>query len=310
MTAPKASTIEPRPEAVAAALASAGFGVRASNLSIEAREERWLVRLPGSLLAWLAMSERGVERLRTERRVLRLVGARCSFRVPRVLFESADGELDVREPVPGATDPSVAYSGVRDPEYARRVGKAIGAMLAEQHSRIAATDVASWLLPQKPEWPEQREWIRDRLNAVVEDSRLIDRALAVVDDYESVAVEEADRVLVHADLGLHNIAFDPASGNVNGIFDYEGAAWSDRHHDFRYLIFDFESYALFDAATEAYERLVGRAIRRERVVLYNAACAITFLAFRAGKAPEERWCGRTLAEDLRWSHGAITAAGR
>lgn len=203
------------------------------------------------------MSERGVERLRTERRVLRLVGARCSFRVPRVLFESSDGKLDVREPVPGVSDPWAAYSVVRDnPERARRLGAAIGAMLAEQHSRIAAADAASWL-PQKPEWPEQRDWVRERLPTVVDDRVLIERALAVMSDYESVVVEEFDRTLAHADLGLHNIALDAGSGDVNGIFDYGGAAWTDRHHDFRYLILDFESRALLDAAIEAYESAGG-----------------------------------------------------
>lgn len=146
--------------------------------------------------------------------------------------------------------------------------------------------------------------------AVVDDAVLIERALIVMNDYENIVVEEADRVLVHADLGLHNIAFDAESGNVNGIFDYDGAAWADRHHDFRYLVLDFESRTLLEAAIDAYESAGGRAVRRERVLLYNAACAIGYLAFRFGRAPEERWCGRTLAEDLSWSRGAIAAAGR
>lgn len=295
---------------IAAALSRAGFAVLPSDLRIEPRDERWLVRLPGLRLAWLATSERGIERLRTERRVLRLVAERCSFRVPLVVFESDNGELDVREPVPGTTDPRAAYSAVRDdPRRAREIGAAVGALLAQQHSRIAAADVSSWL-PRQPEWPEPRAWIRERLHTVVDDPRLMARALAIIDDYESVSVSEADRALVHTDLGLHNLALDPESGAVNGVFDYEAAAWADRHHDFRYLVFDFASHALLDAAIEAYQPLVGRAIRHDRVLLYNAACAVTYLAFRAGKAPEERWCGRTLAEDLRWSNGAIAAAGR
>jgi aminoglycoside phosphotransferase (APT) family kinase protein len=300
----------PARERIAAGLAAAGFTVNASDIRVEARDDRWLVRLPGPLLAWLAMSERGIERLAAERRVLRLVGSRCSFRVPRVLFESVEGDLDVREPVPGATDPWAAYSAVRDhPERATEIGAALGTLLAQQHSRIAATDVASWL-PSRPEWPEPREWIAERLPSVVDDTRLIDRALTVVDEYEHVPVEDTDRVLVHADLGLHNVALDPNTGALNGVFDYDAAAWADRHHDFRYLILDLESHALLDAAVAAYEPVVGRVIRRERVLLYNAACAISYLAYRAGRAPEERWCGRTLAEDLSWSRGAIAAAER
>jgi aminoglycoside phosphotransferase (APT) family kinase protein len=50
------------------------------------------------------------------------------------------------------------------------------------------------------------------------------RVLAdVIEEYEGVAVDPADRALVHGDLGLHNLALDPADA-VNGVFDYDGAA--------------------------------------------------------------------------------------
>ena len=295
----------PDPAAVSQALAAAGVHCRASQLQLERREDKWLVRLPGARLAWLAASPRGLAELQTERRVLRLLEARCSFAAPRLLFESGDGELDVRTLVPGTADPRFSYKRVRDSrEHAVRTGAAIGALLAEQHSKIGATDVASWL-PQRPAWPEPREWIRERLPSVVDDPKLIARAESVLDIYDDVAVGEADCVLVHADVGFHNLAIDAESFTVNGIYDYEGAAWADRHHDFRYLVFDLDRYELLEAASSVYEPVVGLPIRRERVVLYNAACAITFLAYRFGIGPEQRWCGRTLAEDLRWSTDMI-----
>jgi hypothetical protein len=40
----------------------------------------------------------------------------------------------------------------------------------------------------------------------------------------------------------------------------------------------------------------------------DAACAISFLAYRAGTEPDARSCGRTLAEDLKWSKHAIAKA--
>ncbi|HMI90241.1 MAG TPA: hypothetical protein VK509_02705, partial [Polyangiales bacterium] len=104
---------------------------------------------------------------------------------------------------------------------------------------------------------------------------------------------------------LHNMAIDPQSHAVNGVFDYEGAAWADRHHDFQYLVFDFEGFELLDAALSVYRTRVDRPIHRERVLLYNAGCALSFLASRVGTRPEEHWCGRTLAEDLRWSRMAM-----
>jgi hypothetical protein len=43
----------------------------------------------------------------------------------------------------------------------------------------------------------------------------------------------------------------------------------------------------------------------DRVFLYNAACALGFLAERRGRGADERSCGRTLAEDLRWTRHAL-----
>jgi hypothetical protein len=210
--------------------------------------------------------------------------------------------------VPGTLDASTAYARVRDDSRKGiQLGAAIGAILAEQHSKIAASDVSEWL-PATPGWPEPRDWIQERLPSVVADADLIARAGYVMEAYASVAVEDVDRVLVHTDVAFHNIGIDSKSFAVHGIFDYEGAACADRHYDFRYLITDLDRYEMLDAATSAYEPVVGRGIRRDRVLLYNAACAISYLAYRAGHEPGERWCGRTLAEDLRWSKHAIAKA--
>jgi aminoglycoside phosphotransferase (APT) family kinase protein len=295
----------PDPIFVSAALAAAGFHHQSSLLKMEQHEEKWLVRLPGQRLAWFAASRRGLEQLDVERRVLRLLEARCSFAAPRLLFTSGDGEFDIRTMVVGTVDPLAGCHLVRGgAEHAVRIGAAIGAILAEQHSNIKVSDVSPWL-PRRPSWPERREWVSERLPLVVDDARAIARAMEVMDLYEHVPVEEADRALVHADVGFHNLAIDPESHAVNGIFDYEGAAWADRHHDFRYLVFAVERYDLFEAASSTYEAVVGRPIHRDRVLLYNAACAITFLAFRVGIEPDELWCGRTLAQDLQWSNHAI-----
>jgi hypothetical protein len=124
------------PDIAGELLARAGFRFALSDVHVEKREERWVVRLPGHRIAWFAASGSGLERLQRERRVLRLLDGRCTFRVPRVLFESATGEFDVRAMVPGESDPWRVYAEVRDSvELAVRLGTAIGAMLSEQHSR-------------------------------------------------------------------------------------------------------------------------------------------------------------------------------
>jgi len=150
--------------------------------------------------------------------------------------------------------------------------------------------------------------VRQRLPRVADDLALVAKAGVVFAMYEAVKLPEADRVLVHADVGFHNLAIDATSLAVRGLFDYDGAAWADRHHDFRYLLFDYDCDEVLEAAAAAYEPSVGCVISRARVALYNAACAISFLAHREGKLPEERCCGRTLTEDLRWTTHAIGRA--
>lgn len=165
--------------------------------------------------------------------------------------------------------------------------------------------MTGWL-PRRVAWPERSDWIRQRLPGVVDDVDLVVILGRTIERYEAVAVDAGDRVLVHGDLGLHNLALEPETDTVNGIFDYDSAAWADQHQDFRYLLFDVGREDMLDAALGVYEPATGRTVDRERIRLYNAACAISYLAFRSGTLPEQRSCGRTLAEDLCWVRTALS----
>jgi hypothetical protein len=286
------------------ALREAGLDLSPAQLRVELREGRWLVSLPGERLAWFAANVRGRERLQLERRILRLLSERCSFQVPRILFESSQG-WDVRAAVPGLCDPWGLYRRtLTDIPLARRIGSAIGSILVEQHTRITHSDVMGWL-PTRPAWPEPSDWIRRRLPDVIDDRPLIEEIHLALKMYDGIVAVADDHVLVHGDLGLHNIAVDPATIEVRGVFDYDGAAWADRHHDFRYLLFDHRQDDALEAALAVYEPALGRTLSRHRIRLYNAVCAISFLAFRLGVPPEQRSCGRTLAEDVDWVRGSL-----
>ena len=81
------------PDIACEVLAEAGLAFAPSDAHVEAREERWMVRLPGQHLAWFAASPHGLQRLQTERRVLRLLAARCTFQIPLdlvVKFQTID----------------------------------------------------------------------------------------------------------------------------------------------------------------------------------------------------------------------------
>jgi aminoglycoside phosphotransferase (APT) family kinase protein len=291
-------------EAVCVALRDAGVAVVPAEITLEARDGRWLVRLPGLRIAWFASDARGIERLRIERRILRLLHQRCRFEAPRVLSESDEG-WDVRAIVSGVTDAWALYRrATSDPALARKIGRALGLILVEQHTCISQDDASGWL-PTRLGWPEPREWMRARLPNVVDDRGLLRDIDRVLDAYDGVNVAGNDRVLVHGDLGFHNMAVDPDTSDVRGVFDYDGAGWADRHHDFRYLLFDLTTEAMLEGALAVYEPVLGRPLRRDRIRLYNAACAISYLAFRRGVPADQTSCGRTLAEDLQWVRRAI-----
>src|SRR5262249_26842418 len=186
------------------------------QVRVELREGRWAASLPNGRMAWFPATAEGHARLSRERRVLRFLGERCSFRAPRLLFESHSG-FDLREIVPGRCDPWPLYERVlRDPDLAQRIGSAIGAILVEQYTAISARD-AGWL-PPPPSWPPARDWLAARLGRVVDDRGLREAAERIIARYEATAVDPADRVLVHGDLGFHNIVADPASDDVVGVF--------------------------------------------------------------------------------------------
>ena len=292
-------------------LGQAGFPIDPGAVSVTAREDRWAVSLPGDRMAWFPMNQAASGRLAAERRVLGLLAAHCSFRVPRVLHADEAG-WQVRELVPGVFDPWGLFRRVQSNRaLARRIGQALGGILAEQHARIRREDIAGWL-PERLPWPEPSDQVLDQLPRVVTDAgllRVLERVLRRYEDQQQ-DTPASERVLDHGDLGLHNVAFVPDTDEVAGVFDYDGAAWADRHQDFRYLVFPGATdEAMLDGALEVYEPLLGLQLDRERIRLGNAACAIGFLGFRCCTLPEEHSCGRTLAEDLHWVTHALQGLG-
>ena len=284
-------------ENACALLQEVGFAVDPCEARIERRADRWAVTLPDGRMAWFPVGRDAVARLEVERRVLDLLAARCSFRVPRVVHADAAG-WQLRELVPGTYDPFGLYRRIgSDLVLAEGVGRSLGLILAEQHA-CARPEELDWL-PDRLPWPEPSAKLWATLPQVVTDPPLL-RAIEVVLRRHEAATAASGRVLLHGDLGLHNLVLT-SDGEVAGVFDYDGAACADRHQDFRYLLFppDVEE-AVLGAALQAYETTLGIRLDLDLIRLDNAAACAGFLAFRHGTPPEEKLCGRTLGEDLDW----------
>jgi hypothetical protein len=100
------------------------------------------------------------------------------------------------------------------------------------------------------------------------------------------AGDESDLVLVHGDLGTHNLAFDPVTRRVTGLYDFEGFALRDRHHDSKYL----PSYgpAVMARVLDEYRRRTGVTLRVERIRLWHLATADVVLSMARGRSRRAR----------------------
>ena len=282
----------------------AGIAADETRLQVEDRKGRILVHLDGDRIAWFPEQSEGRVGIENERRILRLIEKYCAFRAPRILYENAEG-WDVRAMVPGVAATDFLEQVRTDPRGARRTGAALGRILAEQHLCIPASEL-EWLARV----PGPHSAAIANLPKVIEDSRLLARIGRALEHWEEVALHVSGPVLVHGDLGAYNLAVNPATGEVQGVFDYGDAVFGDRHQDFKYMQFyGPEEQVMLDAAVESYEEATRIILDRGRIRFFNAIGAIGFLGLRFGHAPEERWCGRTLEEDVDWTATALEAAG-
>ena len=282
----------------------AGIAVDETRLRVESRDGRVLVHLDDDRIAWFAEQPEDRVALENERRILRLIEKYCAFRAPRILYEDFEG-WDVRAMVPGVAAADFLTQVRTDPRGAERTGAALGHILAEQHLCIPASEL-EWLARV----PGPHSAAIANLPKVIQDPRLLARIRRALEHLEEIAVSVSDAVLVHGDLGAYNLAVNPTTDEVQGVFDYGDAAFGDRHQDFKYLLFHRpKEQVMLDAAIKSYEGATRIILDRGRIRFFNAIGAIGFLGFRFGHAPGERWCGRTLEEDVEWTTTALEAAG-
>lgn len=298
------------PEAIAQVLKKK-LGLALKIDSISQRPNRCIAMLPNSQMAVLATSETGARLMRSERKILKALGGKASFQTPTIEKVSDDGTVDLRNMVPGNTNFNDILQRLnKDPTIAMQVTINISAILAELHNCLDHKQ-ARELAPCHHNWPTSADWVRERLPYVVKETVMLKQIYLCLEEFEVIRVDDQDRVLCHGDPGLHNLAFDSEDLSINGIFDFEGATFNDPNWDLRYLIFgptDFH-YELVDIGIQSYQDHSDRLISKQRILLYNAISAITFLAYRKGIENDTSWCGRTYDEDLAWTQLAISKLG-
>jgi aminoglycoside phosphotransferase (APT) family kinase protein len=275
------------------------------------REWRWVAQLPGQRVAFVAGTAQARQRLARERQLLQLLADRVRFRVPRLEWVDPSGTWDIRRKVPGEpgltlTEATHHQLILEDPAIAQRAGQRIGEILAEWH-RAFTPEEARQLAPMEPPLAIPLERMRANLAIGIDDDALkaqVERIFARVDALE---IGEGEVVLVHGDLGSHNVAFEPETFEVLGVYDFDAIACVDRHWDFKYV----HSYPtpFRQAVLGAYQGCTGIAPDVPRITLYHALTALSYLAWRVDD-PEahDRLSGRDQAGAYRWVRQAVARA--
>ena len=271
----------------------------------------WVAYLPDQRLAFVADTENARQWLARERQLLQLLADRVHFRVPRIEWVDPHGNWDIRLKVPGEAGLTLTYAKhhqriLDEPAIAQRTGQHIGQILGELHSVITPEE-ARQLAPSEPPLATSIE--RTRVNMVIgiDDAALQAQVQEVCERFDALEVGDDEVVLVHGDLGSHNVAFEPETSEVLGVYDFDTIACVDRHWDFKYL----HSYTppFRQAVLEAYRSHTGIIPDTQRITLYHALTALAYLAWCVDD-PEahDRLSGRDKAGAYRWVRQAVARA--
>jgi aminoglycoside phosphotransferase len=271
---------------------------------------RWVAHLPAQRIAFVADTENARQRLARERQLLQLLAGRAHFGVPRVEGVDPHGNWDIRLKVPGEAGLTLTYAThhrriLDEPAIAQRTGQRIGQILGELHSVITPEE-ARQLAPSAPPLATSE---RTRVNLAIglDDTALQAQVQGVFERFDALEIADDEVVLVHGDLGSHNVAFEPETSAVLGVYDFDAIACVDRHWDFKYL----HSYTspFRQAVLEAYRSHTGIIPDPRRITLYHAITALAYLAWRVD-APEahDRLSGRDEAGAYRWVRQAVAWA--
>lgn len=261
------------PEALALALRNAGFA-SPEVIDLEWRAWRWVGEVDEDLIVFIPPSGEAARRLSIEADLLDLIGNRVHLQLPQVLYRHPDSGMQVRRKVPG-----IQISPGEEPLFG---GTAHGLALAKDLGEAIA-DLHSCTTPEEGlaiglSSVEPSRFSPDAIVALQEETAKSDhldslrRLLAI---HRDEPPSKSDVVVVHGDIWRGNMAIDPKTWGLIGLFDFDDCGLADRHFDLRYAHSFGEDFAALCFA--AYSAKSGAVISARRTAMYHAISAFESL---------------------------------
>ena len=232
--------------------------------------DKWVWFLGPHHMVRVARHRVGRRRMVVERRVLDRLGGRLgAVAVPEVVAASGDGTTDVCSRVQGRALHWREWDHVPDAAKAA-LAPPMGRAMAALHEAVSPDDVADLELPSPRVL--QREILEGLVGRTGSARRedLLRRVLAL-----AAAPPDSRPVVLHNDLGLHNLCLDPERFELRGVFDFGDISIGDPHVDARYdPVFEVGGPGML----AAYEATRGVALSAARQALLHAMAALENLS--------------------------------
>lgn len=218
-------------------------------------------------------------RLRRECSVLGLVRPRVAMPLPEMMLHEKPRLFSQHRKLPGSSLEVDDY-GQLSVVQRDRLADALAAFYAQLHAIPQADARAAGAAAIDP-WLDPDETARRALPALP--ARLVPFLHSTLDAYRSMPGDD-DNVFGYFDGHGWNMAFDHATGTLNGVFDFADSGFGARHQDLSYS--NWISPDLTLRIIARYEQLTGQAIDRDRVMLYSAVPRLVEFARSAPDHPD------------------------
>jgi aminoglycoside phosphotransferase (APT) family kinase protein len=223
----------------------------------------------GAYIVKFAWSEPPARRVVHEGRVLAVLAeARSGLAVPRLVATAMDPALLVTRLVRGeplSWERANEVSG----ERRLRLVEGLAGFLALLHDPATLAAVReNGIGLEMPEPQATTGEIRTRFGKFVKRSQL-SLVGQRCDWVDQILAEPSGTLMLHGDLHGYNIVWDPPSGAVRLVADFESAGAGDPAFDFRYLPGQADTVDLFREIARRYEQLNGRTLNLQRVMAWH-----------------------------------------
>lgn len=218
---------------------------------------------------------RGEAALRREASVLDLVAAAVSLPVPKLTLFETPQTFSRHEKIPGGHLLPADYDDL-DEVQRQALGETLGQFYAELHTITPAQAIATGILPADA-WLDADAILQSALPVLPEELKAFARTAMA--DWRDLGPDPYGDIYGFFDGHGWNMAFDHATGRLNGIYDFADSGIGPLHREFVYS--SLVSPDLTPRIISSYERHSGRILDRRRIEVLTATHWLWELAAEA-----------------------------